>query len=83
MVFNGNVNVESEDGISLTTSKLQWQEDETKVTSDAFVTVITAENDTLYGTGFESEKSFEKWRIHKPYGVTQTTLDLGVSKQQK
>lgn len=83
MIFNGNVSVKSEDGISLTTSKLKWQEDEARVTSDAFVTVVTAENDTINGAGFESEKSFKKWLIHKPYGVTQTTLDLGVSKQQK
>lgn len=83
MIFNGNVSVKSEGGISLTTSKLQWQEDEARVTSDAFVTVITAENDTINGAGFESENSFKKWLIHKPYGVTQTTLDLGVSKMQK
>lgn len=83
MIFNGNVSVKSEDGISLTTTKLEWQEDEAKVTSDAFVTVITTKNDTINGAGFESEKSFKKWLIHKPYGVTQTKLDLGVSKQQK
>ncbi len=83
MIFNGNVSVRSENGISLTTSQLQWQEDETRVTSDAFVTVVTTENDTINGTGFESEKSFKKWLIHKPYGVTQTKLDIGVIKQQK
>ena len=73
-----NVRVKSNDGISMFTERLLWNENKNKVTSNTFVTVITAENDTINGTGFESEKSFKKWLILKPYGVTQKKLNIGL-----
>ncbi|MFQ5648325.1 MAG: LPS export ABC transporter periplasmic protein LptC [bacterium] len=74
--FKGNVRIKSDHGISLFTEKLLWSDSRGKATSDDFVTVVTAESDTIHGTGFESERSFKNWVIKKPYGVTQKKLNL-------
>jgi LPS export ABC transporter protein LptC len=74
--FNGQVVVNSREGIDLLTEKLLWQENDNKAITDAFVTVITTENDTIHGTGFESEHSMKTFNIKKPWGVTQRRLKL-------
>jgi LPS export ABC transporter protein LptC len=74
--FDGKVRVNAQDGVELHTEKLTWHDAERKIQSDAFVTVITAEGDTINGTGFESGKSLQSWSIKKPWGVTQKKLNL-------
>ena len=34
------------------------------------VMITTAEKDTLYGIGFESDSELQNWKILKPSGVT-------------
>ncbi len=72
----GNVVFFSDKGLNVSTTKLNWHEQESKVTSSELVRVITAEKDTIFGVGFESEQSLEKWTILKPWGVTQKKLNL-------
>jgi LPS export ABC transporter protein LptC len=71
MIFNGDVQFVSGDSVRLFSEKLLWDEADEMIYSDAFVTVITAEGDTINGTGFESEKSLERWIIEKPWGTTR------------
>ncbi len=72
----GNVRVQSKDGFRLITEKLIWSDFNNKIASDEFVTVITAEGDTINGVGFESDKFLKNWSIKKPWGATQSKLDL-------
>lgn len=72
----GNVQVRSDDGVYLQTEKLRWDKSEDKILTEEFVTVITAENDTIHGNGFESEKSLKNWIIKKPRGVSHKKLNL-------
>jgi len=71
-----NVMVRTVDGLQLFAESLTWNEEEKSVHSDDFVTVVTAEMDTLNGTGFESETTFGNWVIKKPSGVSQKKLSL-------
>ena len=73
----GKVVVKTHDGIEVFAEKLLWDEKQDIVTSDVFVTVITAEQDTINGTGFESGNAFKNWVIKEPSGVTQKKLSLG------
>lgn len=74
----GNVVVLSDSGLILRTEKLLWNETEGKILSNEYVTVITAENDSIYGIGFESGQALKNWIIKKPRGVTQKKLNLEV-----
>lgn len=72
--FSGNVRSHSEGGIQLYTERLAWHDSRGQLTSDVYVTVITADKDTINGTGFESEKSFKAWSVREPSGVSQKNL---------
>ncbi|MFQ6113693.1 MAG: LPS export ABC transporter periplasmic protein LptC [bacterium] len=76
--LTGNVVFLSDSGLTLRTGKLRWEEKTGKIFSEEFVTVTTAENDTIYGTGFESEQTLDNWTVKKPWGVTQKKLNLQV-----
>ncbi|RMF61516.1 MAG: LPS export ABC transporter periplasmic protein LptC [Calditrichaeota bacterium] len=79
----GDVVVKSRDGVTLKTETLRWYESLHKVSSEDFVTVISAERDTIYGTGFESEQSLLNWVIRSPSGVTQRRLRLEAVEEPK
>jgi len=74
--LTGQVVVRSKDGIQLNTSSLHLTQNQSKITSEDFVRFITADNDTIFGHGFESERSLKNWTIKKPTGVTQKKLQL-------
>ncbi len=66
----GNVMAKSDSGVTLLTEKLAYSQKSEKIMSDTTVTVTTAE-DTLHGTGFESNSDLTEWQITKPWGVTR------------
>ncbi len=72
----GNVRVLSDNGFKLYSEKIHWREYSGKILTDEYVTIITAENDTINGVGFESDNSLKNWTIKKPSGITQSSLDL-------
>lgn len=76
--LSGDVVFLADSGLTLRTGKLRWEETTGKIFSEEFVTVITAENDTIYGTGFKSEQDLKNWIVKKPWGVTQKKLNLPV-----
>jgi len=72
----GNVVVVSDSGMTVRTQRLRWDNTRQKITSNDFVTITTAENDTLHGKGFQSDQNLKQWSIGKPSGVSQKKIDL-------
>ncbi len=65
----GNVYVDSDSGMTLSTSILHWNENKETIFTDQAI-ILTTETDTLYGVGFESDSNLENWTITNPTGVT-------------
>ncbi len=74
--LTGHVVARSKDGIQLNTSSLRLIQNQSKIISEDFVRFITADNDTIFGQGFQSGRSLKNWTIKKPTGVTQKKLQL-------
>ena len=74
LVAQGNVVVVSDSSATLYTEELEWNNEREKIISRAEVTFITNQ-DTLYGTGFESDANLENWVMEKISGVTNRELD--------
>lgn len=70
----GHVIVESDSGLTLTTSRIVWDNRYRVVTSKDSVMFTTSLQDTIYGVGFESDMDLTNWRIDKPTGVTNRWL---------
>ena len=64
----GNVVVSADNGQQLLTDSLLWDNKEDKIFTDANLTFISGNFDTLYGTGFESNIDLTDWKITKPRG---------------
>ncbi len=79
----GNVVVVSDTGITLKTERLRWDNSIEKIVTNDFVTIITAEQDTFYGKGFESDQNLENWRIIAFSGKTSRGLDLDLQIEKK
>jgi|TARA_X000001036_G_C19914383_1_gene494994 hypothetical protein len=47
---------------------LLWDNKADKIFTDASLTFISGNLDTLYGTGFESNIDLTNWKITKPRG---------------
>jgi len=73
-VAEKNVVVVSDTGVTLLTEKLFWNIETEKIFTDDFVTIIT-ESDTVYGKGFESDRSLKNYEIKKATGVTYRKID--------
>lgn len=63
-----NVVVVSDSGVTLFTEELYWDNEQELVHTDEFVTFIT-ETDSLFGHGFESDRSLNNYTILNPTGV--------------
>ena len=70
-----NVRAESDSGIVLLTTQLQWDQQRDKIFTDEFVTVVTG-SDTLRGVGFQADPDLRSWQIHKPQGISSSGLQL-------
>ena len=71
----GNVIVVSDNGETLFTEELLWNNKLQKIVSEVNV-MITVEADTLYGVGFESEAGLDNWTIREPKGRTSRIVDI-------
>jgi len=65
----GNVFVESDSGMTLSSNILYWHENKESIYTDQPI-ILTTLTDTLYGVGFESDANLENWTITQPTGVT-------------
>jgi LPS export ABC transporter protein LptC len=72
----GNVVVKSDSGTTVWTQRLRWENSRQKILSNDFVTIVTAENDTLHGHGFVSDQNLKIWSMRRPSGVSQKKIDL-------
>lgn len=79
----GNVVVISDTGITLQTQKIWWDNAIEKIVSDQFVTITTAENDTVYGTGFVSDQTLSQWEIKKGSAKTNRSIDLNIKNNNR
>ena len=64
----GDVVVAADNGQQLWTDSLLWDNKADKIFTDATLTFISGNSDTLYGTGFESNIDLTDWKITKPRG---------------
>jgi LPS export ABC transporter protein LptC len=71
-----NVVVINEKGEKLNTEHLTWDERRGKLLSDEFVT-ITQKDEIIYGTGFEANQDFTKYKIFNIKGT------ISVNKEKK
>lgn len=79
----GKVVVVSDTGITLKTERLRWDNSIEKIISNNFVTIVTAEKDTFYGNGFESDQNLENWHITGFSGKASKGLDLNIQFSKK
>ena len=75
MTAIGNVIVVSDSGVTLYTDTLMWNSEEELIYTDDPIMLTTEKNDTLYGIGFESNVSMNRWKILQPSGVTERAKD--------
>ena len=68
MVVRKNVVVINEKGNQLNTEYLEWDEKQQKLLSNEFVK-ITTKDEIMYGTGFEANQDFSKYRIFNIKGT--------------
>ena len=64
----GDVVVAADNGQQLWTDSLLWDNKADKISTDATLTFISENFDTLYGAGFESNIDLTDWKITKPRG---------------
>jgi len=74
LVARGNVVVESDSGLVLLTDELYYIQQENRVISNTFVTVIT-NNDSLTGVGFSATPDLSDWVILNSSGTTWRNTD--------
>ena len=81
MEATGNVVAHSDSSnLTLYTEQLFRDGSRRKLTSNKEV-MITTNQDTLFGLGFESEFDLDKWVIKKPWGHSLRPVELGLKKE--
>jgi LPS export ABC transporter protein LptC len=78
-----NVIVVSDSGMTLRSERLKWEQQRQRIVTNEFVVITTAERDTLWGHGFESDQALKNWSILHPTGVTEKKLALDVLEDEK
>ena len=66
----GNVVATADSGITLFSEILFWDAKKEKLYTESNIMITTLDNDTLFGTGFESNSNLKDWKILNPSGVT-------------
>lgn len=74
IVAIGNVVMVSDSGFIAYTDSLFWIKENDKVYTNGAIQVFS-EQDTLYGTNFESDTRLENWVIYNPLGKTLRKFD--------
>ncbi|MEQ1734056.1 MAG: LPS export ABC transporter periplasmic protein LptC [Bacteroidia bacterium] len=69
-----NVIVINEKGDQLNTEHIIWDEQQDRITSDAFVKIRTKDQ-IIFGHGLESNQSFSKYHILRPTGFINLNMD--------
>ena len=67
-IAKNNVIAINEEGDSLKTEELIWDEDQGKIFSDQFVKIIRKDQ-IINGIGFESDQDLSNWKVKKVNGI--------------
>lgn len=67
MIAWGNVKLYNTKGESLTTSRLLYEQDSARISTDQFVKIVSGDG-TFYGHGLVSNENFTKYKILQPTG---------------
>jgi LPS export ABC transporter protein LptC len=67
MIAWGNVKLYNTKGESLTTSRLLYEQDSARISTDQFVKIVSGDG-TFYGQGLVSNENFTKYKILQPTG---------------
>lgn len=70
-----SVVVKSDSGVTLFTDTLSWDHSKQRIFTDDSVQVVTENQDTVYGVGFESDMEMKYWKILQPSGVTDRMIN--------
>jgi lipopolysaccharide assembly outer membrane protein LptD (OstA) len=70
----GNVVMVSDSGYVAYADSLFWINESDKVYTNGAIQIFS-EQDTLYGTNFESDTKLENWIIYNPLGKTMRKWD--------
>ena len=73
MTARKNVKAVSDSGIILLSEELNWNNSDSKIYTDKFVTIYS-DGDTIRGYGFESDQNMKKWKIIKPVGTSNRKI---------
>ncbi len=73
-IAENNVIAINEDGDSLKTEELIWEEKGQRIFSDKYVKIIR-DDQIINGIGFESDQDMTNWEIKKPTGVMYLDVD--------
>ena len=76
----GDVVVKSDSGVTLYADSLRFLNEVDLILSDAPVTFITKQEDTLNGTSFQSNVKLQNWKLSEPTGVTPRNLQKKLKK---
>ena len=85
MEARSNVVLTNVKGEKLKTEHLIWDQNKKQIYTDAFVTILTAD-ESIYGEGLESNEDFSKYKIKKVYGsigVQEEVDSAKIKKMQK
>ena len=70
----GNVYIVSDSGYTLTTNKIDWDNNYKMIVAKDSVMFTNTKGDTLYGIGFESDSDLEEWKIFNIFGIGRPGL---------
>ena len=59
----GDVKLKSAKGVKVMTDSLRWNKKADQISTEAFVKVVSADGDTVTGTGFVSDGELQNWQI--------------------
>ncbi len=76
-----NVVAVNEQGDTLKTEFLIWEERTGKIYSDSYVKIIRPDQ-IITGIGFEADQNFQNWKIRNPQGTLYVTVNRDVNEQE-
>ncbi len=75
-----NVVAVNEQGDTLKTEYLIWEEQTGKIYSDSYVKIIRPDQ-IITGIGFEADQNFQNWKIRNPKGTIYVTVNQNENEQ--
>jgi len=78
-----NVIAVNEQGDTLKTEYLIWEENSNRIYSDKFVKIIRPGNQIIKGIGFEADQNLQNWTIKNPTGTIYVSVNQDEEKSEQ